>query len=183
MLREKKTVKLISDYYPVGSAKGLSFPHLTSKLMFNENGFKSSASERKAHNILLDLVRNQPPKSVIDLGCGNMALLRKMEADFGSYTFGVDILEDRKPNLVEDIFKLKDFPGNFDLCLISRARIKEQPGPWYDLLRIIEKRCKFLVLYSYDGDTQLYPTGLFTPVVGISDYPVDAMLYGKTDPA
>jgi hypothetical protein len=181
MFNQKRTVRLHSDHYPRESALGLHFPHRTK--MHNDNGFSSYEMQQHSHNVILDLVRHQPPESVIDLGCGDGALLRKMKADFGCEIFGVDDNEAKKPDLFANIWTIDDFPRDFDICLLSKARIRENPEGWYFLLNIIEKRCKCLLLYSYDGDCNAYPTGAFTVLIGIHDSPVDADLYGRFEAA
>jgi SAM-dependent methyltransferase len=176
MLNERQTIRLISKTYPDFGASGLIFPFKSIKSC-HDNGFGNIVDQSRAHNIILDLIQTNPPKTVIDLGCGNMELLDKIKAEFGSYTYGVDMSADKQPDLVADIFDLDDFPQDFDVALISKARIRENPRGWLKLITIVEKRCSSLVIYSYDKDNELLRPDSYKLLCGITDRNYIADLY------
>lgn len=178
MYRKPERVRLHGKKQPKDGAYSLTFPH---KDRANPNGFYRQEDETRAHNLILDLVRQQRPQSVIDLGCGDGGLLHKMKYEFKCITYGVDMSADKNPNHVGNIFDLERFHCNFDMALISKARIRENPVGWYHLLRVIEKQCKQLVLYSYDNDIDSVSVGDFKLILGISDQPYLADLYGKAE--
>jgi hypothetical protein len=177
MFKKRQVVRLHGKKMPRSAAHGLTFPFISRESKISPNGFYNEDDEKRAHNLLIDLVRMKPPKSVIDLGCGNRALLLKMSDEFKCTIYGVDDSAEKKPDFVGDVFSLQDFPRDFDLALISKARIRENAVGWYHLLRIIEKRCKFLVVYSYDGDREQVSIGDFRPISGVTDQHYNADLY------
>jgi hypothetical protein len=181
MFRKNQVVRLHSAHFPMEAEYGLKFPFKTKK--YNANGFVNDFAQIQAHNLILDVLKFHEPKSVIDLGCGDGALLCKMKEDFGSITCGVDMEPEKLPNTVANIFDLDGFDDDYELALISRARIKENPEGWLKLLKIIEYHCKMLLIYSYDGDHTAVPLGSFTPIIGIADHNNVADLYGKTKAA
>lgn len=178
MYQTKETVKLLSEHYPKEAEYGLKFPFR--QRCHNANGFSSDFAQIKAHNLILDILKNRPPKSVIDLGCGDSTLLYKINEDFGSTICGVDLDASKLPNTVADIFDLDGFDDDYEIALISRARIKENPVGWEKLRGVIEKHCEMLLIYSYDGDHESVPTGNYRLILGIVDHPNVADLYGKT---
>jgi hypothetical protein len=180
MLSEKKIVRLHSNTGPKEAATGLKFPYL--KTSPQDNGFRDKQSEIDAHNLILDLLRIQPFTSVIDFGCGNGELLRKLEKEFGAEIFGVDSDPKNRPHLAANIWSLDDLPDNFDLALISRARLLENPEGWTKLRAILERRCRFLVIYSYNGNIEPVEIGSFRHALGVSKGPniADYFVYDKT---
>ena len=181
MFDSRQEVQLLSEHYPEETEFGLKFPFKIRT--HNANGFVSDFHQTRAHNLILDVLKHHPPKSAIDLGCGDGALLYKIHEDFGAVTCGVDIEAEKLPNTVANIFDLDGFDDDYEVALISRARIRENPEGWLKLRSIIEKHCEMLLIYSYDDDHEAVPLGNFTALLGITDQHNVANLYGKVKAA
>jgi len=179
MLEDKHTVRLLSEHKPDETQSGLSFPFLKQRHLVvkkpNANGFYDEAGQTRAHNMILDLIRyiEPKPRSVIDLGCGDGTLLKKIFEDFGSETTGVDIDPTKQPDIVADIFDATYLARKgFDLALISKARIQENRAAWLVFLPILEQYCNYLLIYSYNQDKSRVPTGSFNlrSAIGVDPY-------------
>ena len=194
------TIRLKSDKYPEKGISGVNFPFknsstssYTQKLSFRsvefeakdwyykDNFFGSLDAMNTCHKPLLSILRRNMSKykNILDLGCGNGALLYKLtRLQNRIVPFGCDINETaiKHSNIIHSDFYnnfqfmdiaayvklLNSTPGvMFDLCLLTPARIKEydENGKSEDaeaLRYFIKNKCKYVLLYSY-GDN-LAPT-------------------------
>ena len=149
--------------YPEAGAHGLRFPYRlpparrqTWITPWADNGFRSLAAMKQAHR-LIDSILPAEPRSVLDLGCGN-GLLAKRLAGVGGRAIGIELDEGRahraKVNLDEVV------QGDLLQQDLERWRSVDlvvlMPG------RLIEKHCngfvsklrgigKQLLVYAY-GD-------------------------------
>lgn len=122
-----------------------------------DNGFSSPAAMAKAHEMILNVI---PPdcNSVLDLGCGNGALLAKMDSDI---TIGVDsdsekVMRAQKVCFMAYHTKIEDYVFNrvFDLVLLSCARLDELGyEKSKELLKRISQNCRYFLLYSYGNSS------------------------------
>ena len=151
MLKEKHVIKLAGDTKPLTLVKKP-----------NANGFYTEEAQVEAHDMILDIIRTIPRiEGVIDLGCGDMTLLQKVKKDFDAVIVGVDIDPDKEPTIVSDIFDIDYLEHAFDLALISRNRIAENPDGWSKLLKVLERKIRYLLIYSYNGANTLLPVDNF----------------------
>jgi hypothetical protein len=149
-----KFVRQFAGKEPVIRARGNEFP-FEQLDTWTANGFKSPATMQRAHQAILDLIEPVSLDSVIDFGCGNGELLRKIKQRYGSFIYGVDSDGTKKPDFVGDIFEFT-LDRHYDLALISWNRFKENPYLFDCLLRQIKNYCKALVIYSYENETPEY---------------------------
>ena len=179
----KYVVRWEGESYPEGGASGLSFPYprpgrpkLTASAAFGrglrhspevgetrppwywrDNGFDSLQSMAAAHAPLIELAREglrDREGMVLDLGCGNGALLQKLcPAGTGLVPCGVDSREasirhakalcsDSADHfLTGDLFEHRLWPGHGDrylLTLLMVGRLLEKPSKARDLLAAIQ---------------------------------------------
>jgi hypothetical protein len=159
----KYIVRRNATSYPLEGARGNVFPYRKELPrvinMWSENGFDSLGSMREAHNMILSVV----PKNlvnVIDLGCGNGELLKRIDCE---NRFGVDYRSEAilaaklhcpegrfEQSFIKNGVTIANFPDDFDLALISAIRMKEiseEEREW--LLQNIKMHVKYLVVYAY----------------------------------
>ena len=84
-LAETAVVRYHGTRYPAEGAKGVRFPYrMTTPIEIPrpalKNGFSTEAAMHAAHGVLLAAVAGQTFGTVIDLGCGDGALLRQIPA-------------------------------------------------------------------------------------------------------
>lgn len=194
---EKLAVRRASDRYPAEGARGLGFPYRAEasprvvvsaafrrglenpivpsleleRWYATDNGFGSVEAMMRAHQPIVGLVREALGKragTVLDLGCGNGALLRQLRQLNGALeVFGIDadaeriaharqLLPESAANfLCGDIFDL-ELPGAeasvFSVVLLMPGRLVEAGAERAtQLLRRLEGRCERLLVYAY-GD-------------------------------
>ena len=193
----KFTVQRQSDRYPEEAIKGLRFPFQTPPKPIltgsrhhqrgldeeipeqaeflawyaSDNGFSTKMAMDRAHQPILDLAAETlgaEGGSVLDLGCGNGALLKKLHARVPDLApFGVDVDPGRVAHAAE---LLPDYTGNFsagdifepdvywpeerkfDLVLMMPGRLLEvDPEKAGTLLRRLNENCGHILVYAY-GD-------------------------------
>lgn len=193
---ENRTVRLRSDFYPEEAAPGVRFPFLQSieesnahissgpvdgpssssvlipEWMASDNGFQSIRQQEDAHRTIVDEVvkrlRGKKQAAVMDLGCGNGALLLLICQKLDNVEpFGVDVNADRiaharllHPRYVQnfhvgDMFTLQSLwkrKNKYDLVLLMPGRFLEAPskqGEW--LKKRLSGKCEDVLAYAY-GD-------------------------------
>jgi SAM-dependent methyltransferase len=123
--------------YPEAGAKGHVHPYqMVNADLWLDNGFKSRNAMDKAHRVILSVVKKQAwkwklPSTVLDLGCGNGLLARKIVGAVG-HAAGVEIDEERagraKKNLdyvhTEDI-AVTGLIGGYDIIVLMPGRLIE----------------------------------------------------------
>lgn len=160
--RDKKTIWLHGDSLEAG-VKGKQFPHNVSSYrdqpeveeredIWTANGFSSYEAMEYNHQFILALAKLVDYTYVLDLGCGNGELLRKLSKLLGT-TIGVD--KDRKnPN--GNIYQsevepfLQEHTQGYDLILIAEQRLQEAKDP-FAMLDKIYNLAKWVIIYNYDG--------------------------------
>ena len=195
----KYTLRLKSNKYPKKGISGVNFPFknsatssYTQKLSFRsvefeseewyykDNAFGSLEVMNAYQKPILSVMRRNLAKynNVVDLGCGNGALLYKLNRLQNKIIpFGCDLKEDAiehskiiHPKYVNnfqsmDIATYSSFLNNitshmsetiFDLCLLTPARISEydQEGKFSEAEEIrsfIKNKTKYVLMYCY-GD-------------------------------
>lgn len=131
-----------------------------------DNGFSSEEAMLSAHSTVLSAVRSSgfAGGTVLDLGCGDGALLHKLCAESkGIIGFGIDYDEQRvrrgrqrHPELqlkVEDIANFETPPDDdvpWDMILLMPGRLMEMERG-KDLVKLLPKLTKRVVVYAY-GD-------------------------------
>jgi SAM-dependent methyltransferase len=165
---------LVSD--SAGFHRGLEHPiALTRKPAppewhHRDNGFTSRHGMDRAHDPLVSLARRElagRAGPVLDLGCGNGALLSKIvEGQTGLVPYGVDCAPESIAHARElhprfednfavgDLFDTATWPAedNYALALLMVGRLLEVPAPKAGrLLAAIRARCDTVVLYVYPG--------------------------------
>ena len=183
---ERLVVRLRGLAYPAEGARGGRFPyqpdiaaedgaHDQSQIkreawFVRDNGFGSLEAMQKAHASLLDaamsvLTPQRTPPAVVDLGCGNGALLRSLlDRRPDARLFGVEIDEDRARRsrrvlpeghrvIVGDLASADrlPLPDRIDLALVSIRRIVElAPERRQQLMSWLRARVRALLVYAYD---------------------------------
>ncbi len=150
--------------YPEAGAHGLRFPYRPPPAKrqalwitpWADNGFKSLKAMEKAHRVIASVLPAES-RSVLDLGCGN-GLLAKRLAGVGGTAVGIEFDEGRaeraKVNLDEvvhgDFFEqnLEQW-GAVALVVLMPGRLTEKPDK--DFASKLRKVGKQLLVYGY-GD-------------------------------
>jgi SAM-dependent methyltransferase len=135
-----------------------------------DNGFSSNSTMERLHTPVVQLVaeRLQGNGDVIDLGCGNGALLLRLCAQNDEIVpYGID----RKPELIERARRLHPrfstnftvgdiFDGEWDhnrhyaLALLMLGRLLEVDSERARrLLNLLRDRCEHVCVYVYPGST------------------------------
>jgi hypothetical protein len=161
---EKLTVRWMGRSYPPEGARGLSFPYRGQAPrivdMWTENGFTSLGAMIDAHQTLAKIVPSGI-ETALDLGCGNGELLKRINVPSA---YGIDSRAQairaarqhfpgghfQEAN-VKDGVCIDGFPENYDLVLLSAARLEElggEDGTW--LMRNIRYHTRYLLVYSYN---------------------------------
>lgn len=183
---DKYTIRLHGDKYPDKGANGLVFPYqlqqgnvltkgkafrsfnmpeVKQEWYYKDNGFNSYVAQINHHRDLINLAKTIKPSKVLDLGCGNGALLLEMSEQIGiddsDYTllpYGCDLEHDKianankllsqnKVNFVTSSMEDYEFQEQFDL-------IVHQPRHANDMqfTQGLTKHTKYIMLYRYDDD-------------------------------
>jgi hypothetical protein len=168
----KYTVNVKGRIYPEGGARGIKFPYTEAKskghaLVFRpektwkDNGFSSLEAMRKAHDPIISLAETaakliKGEGTVIDLGCGNGALLRRIEERVGLKPHGVD-----NNGLITNVYSAMRFRGmdlydkrafdqHYNLVLLSLPRLSERPpAEARELLERIRRNSDYVIFYNY----------------------------------
>lgn len=161
-LSEKAVVRLSGNSYPEEAGSGNEFPFkeihtvkLTIKDNWTANGFKDEAAQNYAHQLILDSIgmAELKPKTILDLGCGNGLLLKKLAMKYEATTFGIDSDPTKNPDYAGDIHKFF-YESQYDLVLVSKARIDEDKEGWKCIFnRLTSVNCKHLLIYDYTNNS------------------------------
>ncbi len=192
----KYTVRRQGSGYPEEALQGLSFPwktparpvvsgssefqrgmdHLIELQVARpdwfhlDNGFSSRHAMETQHRPIVTLAREQlagAAGNVIDLGCGNGALLDRIcRGNDGLIPWGVDLRGDvldharqLLPNFAanfgrQDLFDSGFWPGarSYEMAILMVGRLLEAPkGKAEKLLATIVAHCRRLLVYAYPG--------------------------------
>jgi len=188
----KYTVRYHGNTYPLEGAQGLNFPYRTSnrpqsqdfqglnqpkalnqypEWYASDNGFNTTFEMDKAHKPIVKLTEeivSSDGGNVLDLGCGNGALLKKIyEVSPDTVPFGIEI----EPERVEHAHVLNpEFADNFTLgnlfeneliwsedrqytlaILMPGRLLQATPEQAAKLKKRIKDHCDYLLVYAY-GD-------------------------------
>jgi hypothetical protein len=155
----KATLRLESEVYPLHGASGNKFPFqniVTSRLFFN--GFKSKSTMSAAHSFIVSVLADSKIHGkVLDLGCGDGTLLKRIQAAHpDTKLLGVDysesVIEDIAPGVIPYHANIFDFNywEEVDLVLLSSQRLFEaEPYRGSALMEVISNFTKRLLLYNY----------------------------------
>jgi hypothetical protein len=167
--------------YPKEGSSGNTFPYinkakvkitnspafkrsLTPNNLWEDNGFFSLEHMNNNHEILLESISksNITFKSVIDFGCGNAELLKKIHQKYNpDRIVGVEISKDRIDRIPlnfnigsyynRNIFDLNGewLDENIDLCIIMYGRFLEEQLHGKRLLDWLIENDSYVLLYSY----------------------------------
>jgi len=194
-LATKAVVRKVGTVYPAEGATGLDFPfrqlavrkvtesksfaesvglRLESAREWRDNGFGSRAAMDAAHDAILATLRavdaaawrGSPQHHVLDLGCGNGALLEKVCALFpGAVPHGVEIDVGRARRAYDrlswgfirpgNIADLTLWDGSYDLALFMPGRLAEMKPD--EAERVVQQLSAIpnILLYRYDGRSEL----------------------------
>lgn len=162
--------RLTGTSYPTEAPHGLKFPFrkpafvpLTSLANFTtsvhsairgdaywrDNGFATLDAMEAAHAQILRALDAAPPRGpVLDLGCGNGALLERIAARFDVAVSGIERDATKRSAIPVVVRDLRDWSGDaVDTILVSQRRFEEVPGLE---ARAMESARQVLV-YSYDA--------------------------------
>lgn len=189
---EEYTVRFIGDSYPEIGAKGLNYPYQQSKSKVivghnkvnqseflvdyeewchMDNGFSSLEAMEAAHQPIIKLalsIIGENPAKIVDLGCGNGALLKKLTRINGNIIpYGIDcnsarIQHARKlhPEFVDnfiigDMFECDSAwseKHRFSIAILMVGRLLEVNGCRHRMLRkFLTERVNYILVYAY-GD-------------------------------
>jgi hypothetical protein len=162
-LPTKATLRLPSDAYPVYGARGNVFPFETAtpvpvplwKRPRHLNGFAGPDAMERGHRFILDSLP-ELTGGVLDLGCGDGALLRAIQQKAPEATVhGVESQADLAAGdpriVVGDLFAWP-WGGDYQCVLLAMQRLMEvNRTAAVELLAAIRRHSAMLLLYSYDG--------------------------------
>jgi hypothetical protein len=186
----KLTVRYIGQAYPSEGAVGRVFPYRDKRTLvqlstvprspeprpeslewyYTDNGFSSVHAMDSAQRPIVDLASKlQLPrgKRVVDLGCGNGALLRKIANANQAIAFGIDC----DPVRISHAYSLfQGVPANFVTGDLAEADVAWTSKPHFSIglimpgrlleistkgcvrvRRFLRERCQFVLVYAY-GD-------------------------------
>lgn len=191
----KKEIKIYSTSYPENGASGVNFPYTSKPLkklsekksfqkglaqnikefdevaawQYQDNGFPSKISMDRLHRPLLEELNSLEKKSdlkVLDLGCGNGWLLKKVMNIFpDSLPYGVDLKEqviERAKQVhpsYKDNFSKRDifddlqltFSEYYDVVFLMLGRLMETNEDKRDeLLEYLSQKSDKILLYCYE---------------------------------
>lgn len=161
---------------------------------YKDNGFGSLAEMRRAHAPLLRTLRTVPTNdraSVVDLGCGNGALLRELcRTSDAVVPFGVDFTAEKierarsllpayRDNFVcADIYAVDawavDRLAHCDLCLVVPARLMQaEPAHRAPLMQWLNHDCGCRIVYAYVDALMKY--GSLTTMTEAVGWPIKTL--------
>jgi hypothetical protein len=158
----KATLQLRSDHYPVYGGRGNTFPfsrvqplpvvNINRDLGLQRfNGFATREAMQRAHQFVVDALPPEVYGSVLDLGCGDGALLRAVHARH-PYTelHGVEQRTDLLHGYdTGDLFTW-EWHRDYRIVLLAAQRLTEvDRATAFGLLDRIAAHAETLVLYSY----------------------------------
>jgi hypothetical protein len=163
-LPTKATLRLPSAAYPVHGGRGNTFPFETVTpvpvplfVKQHLNGFMTREGMQQGHRFVLDMLPPDLHGSVLDLGCGDGALLRAIR-ERHPYTelHGVEQRADLLHGYdTGDLFTW-EWRREYRLVLLAVQRLSEaEPATVLRLLGLIADHTETLLLYSYDGWTDV----------------------------
>lgn len=129
---------------------------------YRDNGFSSEEGMHRAHTFLVGVVAKLLPRYVVDLGCGDGALLSRLRAAVPSIETTLGIEQDHvkvirgkehnpKNRLSPGEIKSFTLPPQADLILIAAQRLAEMPTEERERFNSeVLARCQ-AVIYAYDG--------------------------------
>jgi 2-polyprenyl-3-methyl-5-hydroxy-6-metoxy-1,4-benzoquinol methylase len=169
-----QVVQYQGTVYPKYSASGLTFPFLKGSFkipisfkkpdMWSENGFQDFQSMRAGHELILsklsELVQSST-RTIVDLGCGNGELLRRISQRYPSLSFhGIDLSPEKikrarvfDPEMslsIGDVTRM-EFDQIYDIAIVSLNRLAEakRSGNEQFLPRLL-KSARTILGYSYE---------------------------------
>jgi hypothetical protein len=188
---EKYTVRYLGRGYPSEGAEGINFPYMRDSQLvqlrqvkarqwqptaeaeswyYTDNGFASESAMNFAHEPIVQVVREAMDKThndIVDLGCGNGVLLKKIISGFNICPYGIDSNPTRirharellprfaKNFVVGDIHESEKAWGidkGFSIVLIMPGRLLEiDMNARANLLQFLKNRCQTIIVYAY-GD-------------------------------
>lgn len=187
----KYTIKIYGKGYPDEGATGLSFPFnqprrkkftdsksykkgldnpmpSSNDRQWTDNGFTNKKAMEEAHTELIETLQEnltESPKSILDLGCGNGLLLKKISEKYEkAMLFGVEIDKQRLKGLDHLLKKtsiklingdvtdetLECYNRTYELTIVMAGRILEAKNP-EQLLQTICNCSKNILVYFYKG--------------------------------
>lgn len=157
---EQRLVVRREGAYPATGARGVSFPHERHPVRilrprdWVDNGFSTHEAQERGHEMVLSALRQHPPQgAVLDLGCGNGLLLRRVRAEHGVEVVGVerDAAKVREPWVaIGDLCRVDELlDGLFDTVIVSVRRFEEVPT----LREWAHTHARQVIEYSYDEPT------------------------------
>jgi len=161
-LPKKATFRLQSHAFPEHSARGKAFPFLTGQTVrlmrtTDLNGFTSLEAMRRAHQCVVDVLPGDLAGAVLDLGCGDGALLRTIQRRCSETTlYGVEqradlIQKGLDETWVSDLFTWR-WRGDYRLVLLALQRLVEvDRAAAARLLTAIADHAQQMLVYSYAG--------------------------------
>jgi len=165
---ELREIRREGTHYPEAGEHGLQFPYRpppsrrVDERLWKDNGFRSLEAMSAAHETIASLLPSPTrPRMVVDLGCGNGVLARKLAGADGK-AYGVELVDDvatRAGKYLNEVLcgDLRD-PGSGwerwpvstrDLILLMPGRLVETPST-STITRLRGSRAPLLV-YAY-GD-------------------------------
>lgn len=133
---------------------------IVTKDTWSDNGFSSREAMRGAHELLLSAVDKVllEPGKVLDLGCGNGMLLKRLQDKYGLLEpVGVEIDKERAKNakvpiIQTDIMDPLIYDDTYyQLTFLSLNRLKElNPDKRNVLLSRLRSKSAYVILYSYE---------------------------------
>ena len=163
-LAEKEEIERDGNYPEAGvSGNEFTTPRMMNLVMedrWSDNGFGSYHAMKRAHKLIINLLYKVPVQggNVIDLGCGNGALLERIFDEFALVPYGIESDPTRASHAhlekvwVGNIFNPSHYDKlDYSFALVSLNRFFEV-GPLATklFLESLKPHVQYLVVYAYE---------------------------------
>lgn len=177
------TVNRSGYSYPNEGASGNSFPYINKakksitntqsfsrsimlEKSWEDNGFSTIEGMIHSHNILLECIdkANIDLESVIDFGCGNAELLKRISQKYSCEIFGVELDKSRYDRIKYNTTQNENFYNEnmfekesqykkrtYDLAIVMPGRFEENTQEAHNFVSWLSSNVKHVLFYGY-GD-------------------------------
>lgn len=200
--------------YPDEGASGTIFPYVNkakksitntqsfsrSVLLENcwkDNGFSTLEGMIHSHNMIIDCIDKSDIKlnSVIDFGCGNAELVKRINDKYHCEIFGIEIDKSRYNRIKMNVSDFENFYyGNmfdqsqplrklhYDLAIVMPGRFEENSDKSLEFVEWLKSNVDYVLFYGYgDWLNKLFNTADQEPVKTLKEANLQFLEISKTE--